>query len=153
MGAEGSDTGRDLLKAGMAATDAGDYRKGYDTLRSFYGEKLEPVDGLSHLGLCVAVIEKQTRKGMQLCKAALKAQFYEPAHHINLIKLYLERDDRKNAVKALEQALRQMPRNAEINRLRATIRYRKRARPMFPFLSRDNPINVILGKIRAVLWK
>jgi hypothetical protein len=96
-------------------------------------------------------MEKQTRKGVQLCQAAIKAQFYEPAHFANLVKLYIERDDRRNAVKTLEQGLRRLPDDPQLNRIRARIGYKVRARTTLPFLSRSNPVNVMLGRLRALL--
>jgi len=153
--AENSDQIRDLLRTGIAATDNGEYEKGYKALGAFYGSGLDglPPDGLSHFGLCVAVVEKQTRKGVELCRAALKAQFYEPAHFVNLVKLYVERDDRKNAVKVLEQGLRRIPGDPALNRISARIGYKIRAKAFIPFLSRGNPVNVFLGRIRSALKK
>jgi hypothetical protein len=153
--AEQSDQIKDLLRAGIAATENGDYAKGYKALGSFYGSGLDglPPDGLSHYGLCVAVIEKQTRKGVEFCRAAMKAQFYQPIHFANLINLYIERDDRKNAVKVLEQGLRRMPDDPQLNRIRARIGYKVRIRPTIPFLARQNPVNVFLGRIRALFKK
>jgi len=152
---ENSDQIRDLLRTGIAATENGDYEKGYKALGAFYGSGLEglPPDGLSHFGLCVAVVEKQTRKGVELCRAALKSQFYQPAHYGNLINLYIERDDRKNAVKTLEQGLRRMPDDPLLNRLRARMGYKVRVNPTIPFLGRGNPLNVLLGRLRALLRK
>lgn len=150
---EGLDNGRDLLRTGMTATEAGKYRKGYDALGTFYGSGLDglPADGLSHYGLCVAVVEKQTRKGVELCQAAISAQFYQTVHYANLVKLYLERDDRRNAVKTLQLGLRRMPGDARLHELRRTMGYRRS--PVIPFLGRDNIINVILGKFRASLGR
>ncbi len=153
--ADNSDQIRDLLRTGITATDSGDYEKGYKALGAFYGSGLEglPPDGLSHYGLCVAVVEKQTRKGVELCRVAMKAQFYAPAHFVNLVKLYIERDDRRNAVKVLEQGLRRLPGDPDLNRIRARIGYKVRAKTSIPFLSRGNPVNVLLGRIRAALKK
>jgi hypothetical protein len=150
---EGPDDGKDLLKAGMAAAEAGQYRRGYDLLGKYYGSGLDgvPPDGLSHFGLCVAVVERQTRKGVELCQAAINAQFYQTVHYANLVKLYIERDDRRNAVKTLQQGLRRMPGDARLRALRDTIGYRRK--PPIPFLSRDNVLNVFLGKIRSSLGK
>lgn len=155
MAEQTSDKVRDLMMTGMSATDAGDYQKGYKALGSFYGSGLEglPPDGLSHYGLCIAVVEKQTRKGVELCQAAMKKQFYKSVHYSNLVKLYMERDDRRNAVKVLEQGLKRMPDDPELNRIKARIRYRDRARTMLPFLGRSNPLNILLGRIRAALTK
>lgn len=153
--AESSDKIKDLLRSGVTATENGDYEKGYKALGAFYGSGLDglPADGLSHYGLCVAVIEKQTRKGVELCRAAMKAQFYEPAHFANLVTLYLERDDRRNAVKVLEQGLRRLPGDPKLNRIRARMGYKVRAKQALPFLSRRNPLNVLLGRIRATFRK
>ena len=68
----------------MVAVERGDYEQGYSALQAAYGNGrvVLPPDGLSHFGLCIAVMEKQTRKGAELCRTAIELQFYDSVHSI-----------------------------------------------------------------------
>lgn len=140
------------IRAGVAYVDRGDYKQGYAALHAAYGRAALPgselpSDGLSHYGLCVAVVEKQTRKGAELCRTAIEEQFFNSVHFVNLIRLYLIRGNRKAAVDVLNEGLTRLPNDRTLLRVREDIGYRKP--PVVTFLHRDNPINAALGKLRA----
>jgi len=145
-------TERELLstiKTGIAYVERGDYRQGFAALQASYGRATItlPVDGLSHYGLCVAVLEKQTRKGVEFCRMAINEQFFNSMHFVNLVRLYIIRNNRKAAVDALQEGLKRLPDDAALLRVRDEIGYRES--PVVAFLPRENPINSTLGKIRA----
>ena len=133
------------LRVAVAATDRGDYAGAMKVFKALYGDpKLKaPPDGLSAYGLCVAMEEKQTKKGIELCRAAIAAQFYDSRHYCNLITLHLKKADRKGAVEVLCEALERMPKDAALLALRDKMGYRHP--PPIASLSRDNPINRILA--------
>lgn len=137
------------MRAGIAAVERGDYRQGYKSLQIAYGHPkvIPPPDGLSHYGLCIAIVERQTRKGAELCRDAINQQFYDSVHFINLVRLYIIRDNRKNAIDVLHEALQRLPDDRKLLALREEIGYR--SKPVVPFLARNNPVNAALGKLRA----
>lgn len=137
------------MRAGIAAVERGDYRHGYKTLQIAYGHPklIPPPDGLSHYGLCIAIVERQTRKGAELCRDAINQQFYDSAHFVNLVRLYIIRDNRKSAIRVLQEALSRLPDDGKLLALREEIGYR--SKPVVPFLERNNPVNAALGKLRA----
>lgn len=137
------------MKAGIAAVERGDYRQGYKSLQVAYGHPklIPPPDGLSHYGLCIAIMERQTRKGAELCRDAINQQFYDPAHFVNLVRLYIIRGNRKNAIDVLHEGLSRLPEDRKLLALREEIGYR--SKPVVPFLDRNNPVNAALGKLRA----
>lgn len=100
----------------------------------------------SYYGLCMAMVRHKYADAIKYCNISLKANFMEPEHRINLALVYLERDDRKNAVENLEAGLRLAPSNKRIHSIFAEIGRRKAV--TFTFLSRRNPINVWFGKLR-----
>jgi tetratricopeptide (TPR) repeat protein len=100
----------------------------------------------SYYGLCVAIVKHKYAEALQYCNVSVKSNFMDPEHRINLALVYLERDDRKNAVRNLEAGLRLQPSNQRIQRIFARIGRRKPV--TFSFLSRRNPINVWLGRLR-----
>jgi tetratricopeptide (TPR) repeat protein len=100
----------------------------------------------SYYGVCVAMVRHKYAEAVKYCNISVKANFMDPEHRINLALVYLERDDRKNAVKNLEAGLRLNPSNKRIHRIFKEIGRRKPV--MFSFLSRKNPLNVWIGRMR-----
>ncbi len=100
----------------------------------------------SYYGLCVAMVKHKYAEALKYCNISVKANFMDPEHRINLAMVYLERDDRKNAVRNLEAGLRLQPSNKRVQQIFAEIGRRKPV--TFSFLSRRNPINVWLGRLR-----
>jgi len=100
----------------------------------------------SFYGLCVAMFRRKYAEALKYRNVSVKANFMDPEHRINLALVYLERNDRKNAVRNLEAGLRLQPSNKRIQQIFAEIGRRKPV--TFSFLSRDNPINVWLGRLR-----
>lgn len=141
------------MRAGIAAVERGDYRQGYKALQGAYGNGRValPPDGLSHYGLCIAVVEKQTRKGAELCRLAIEQQFYDSSHFVNLVRLYIIRDNRRMAINVLHEGMSRLPDDHRLLELRVEIGYRER--PVVPFLARNNPVNEALGKLRATTSK
>ncbi len=100
----------------------------------------------SYYGLCVAMVKHKYAEALKYCNISVKANFMDPEHRINLALVYLERDDRKNAVQNLEAGLRLSPSNKRIHKIFNEIGQRKPV--LFSFLSRRNPINIWLGRLR-----
>ena len=100
----------------------------------------------SYYGVCTAMVRHKYADAIKYCNVSVKANFLEPEHRINMALVYLEREDRKNAVQNLEAGLRLQPSNKRIHRIFKEIGQRKGV--MFTFLSRDNPINQWIGKMR-----
>lgn len=100
----------------------------------------------SYYGLCLAMVKHRYAEALKYCNISIKANFMEPEHRINVALVYLERDDRKNAVENLEAGLRLQPSNKRIHRIFSRIGRRKPV--TFTFLSRRNPINVFFGRLR-----
>ncbi len=100
----------------------------------------------SYYGLCLAMVKHKYAEALKYCNISIKANFMEPEHRINVALVYLEREDRKNAVENLEAGLRLQPSNKRIHRIFAEIGRRKPV--TFSFLSRRNPVNVFFGRLR-----
>ncbi|MGK2856227.1 MAG: hypothetical protein ACSLFQ_03370 [Thermoanaerobaculia bacterium] len=137
------------LRVAIAATDRGDYAGAMKVFNAVYGDPNlgAPPDGLSAYGLCVAMEEKQTKKGIDLCRSAITAQGWDSRHYINLINLHLKKANRKSAVEVLEEGLGRMPKDSALTATREKIGYRKA--PPIPFLSRDSVINRMLARKRG----
>lgn len=100
----------------------------------------------SFYGLCVAMVRRRYAEAVQYCNLSLKSQFMEPDHLANLALVYLERNDRADAIENLHKGLRIQPNHVRINKILDDIG--RRQPPVITFLSRSNPLNVWLGKRR-----
>lgn len=100
----------------------------------------------STLGVAIARCEGQRKEGLELGRYGVGLQPDEPDNHLNLATLYLLNGRRGPAIRAIERGLEIEPRH---ERLRAAqVRLGVRRRPPLPFLSRDNPLNVMIGQLR-----
>ena len=100
----------------------------------------------SYYGLCLAMVKRRYADGVKFCKISIKANFMDPDHRCNLGLVYLERQNRRRAIGAFEEGLRIQPTHRRINAI--LDRIGRRTGPVVPFLSRDNPLNVWLGRRR-----
>ncbi len=101
----------------------------------------------SHCGLCLAMVKHRYAEALEYCNISLKRDIMNPEHHANAALVYLERDDRKNAVKYLHEGLRLQSNHRRINEILDDIG--RRRKPVLKFLKREHPINVLLGKMRG----
>lgn len=102
--------------------------------------------GLSYFGLCLALVKKEFKTAVTLCKRAIDLEFYNGDHYANLSRVYAAAGNRKKAVEAADSGLRLQPENEMLRAARRALGVR--SRPSVPFLDRANPINVSLGQTR-----
>jgi tetratricopeptide (TPR) repeat protein len=134
------------------------YAKADDHLRALnlflevYGTELtgmrthKDATGLSYFGLSLALVRKQMKMAIDLCRRAIEVEFYNPDHYANLARVYSAGGNRKKAVETAEQGLKLHPENDYLISVRQSLGVR--AAPAVPFLDRANPINVTLGQAR-----
>ncbi len=109
-------------------------------------EKRFAAAAMSYYGLCVALVQRHYAEGVKYCQISIRANSLDPEHLYNLARIYFERDDRRHTVEAIEKGLRLSPGHKRLNALLGEIGRRKK--PVIPFLNRNNPLNVWLGKKR-----
>ncbi|MBW3670682.1 MAG: tetratricopeptide repeat protein [Acidobacteria bacterium] len=137
-----------ILKDGVSLMRAGDHGAAIRKFEEVYkSESLpKPVSGLSYYAYCLARIRKQHRQAIELCERAVSERPDDPAHWANLAEVLLLANRRVRAINTAEEALTRFPRTKLLQDLRARIGTRRP--PVLPFLSRSNPVNMILGHIR-----
>ena len=104
----------------------------------------------SYLGYGIALRQRRVQEGLKLCQHSIKVEFYEPENYVNLARTYLLAGDRPGAVRAVREGLKVIRQHPELLAL-----YRElgiRAQPVLPFLSRSNPLNQLLGRLRHA-WR
>ena len=103
-------------------------------------------NGLSFFGLAIALMRRQIKPAIDLCRRAIDLEFYNGDHYANLARVYVAADNRKKALETLEEGLKVAPEHDYLRSVRRSLGIR--ARPSVPFLDRTNPINVSLGQAR-----
>lgn len=139
-----------VVEEGIALCRAGDWRRGVELLRSVAaaeGRQGElPGAFYSYLGFGVARFDRRYKEGLSLCQLAVKREFYNPENYLNLAQTYLLTGDRGGAISALRDGLKLDSQHEDLRELQRQLGFRRE--PVLPFLSRDNVLNRVLGKIR-----
>jgi tetratricopeptide (TPR) repeat protein len=129
-----------------------DYLRALNMFVEVYGEGVPSVKnpkdaaGLSYFALTVALVKRDFRNAIEICKRAITLEFYNGDHHANLSRIYLAAGNRKKAVETADAGLKVVPEHEYLTEVRKELGVR--ARPAVPVLARTNPINVSLGQAR-----
>jgi tetratricopeptide (TPR) repeat protein len=95
-------------------------------------------------GYCLAIEKNNFQHGISLCHEARQLQPKNSEIYLALGRIYLLAERRAEAVKALLHGLK-LDHNREIDRLLESIGMRKPT--LFRFLSRNNKINIVSGRL------
>ena len=112
-----------------------------------FGEGSPQARYLSQYGLSLATTGRQQHEGVRFCREAVVLERYNPDVHCNLGKVLIAAGRRRDAYIALVRGLKIQSDHNEIIRALKDMGLRKR--PPIRFLSRSNPLNVYLGRLRA----
>ena len=113
------------------------------------GSKNASMRYLSYLGLAFNLGQGRSEEGLKMCEEAAKRDFFDADLFCNLGIVYLRCRQRGPAFKAFDRGLKLRPKHRRI--LEELDRYDRRSHPVFSFLARDNPFNVMAGRMRARL--
>lgn len=137
-----------LLRIGRNALWLENYREAYEAL-SEYCDRLKkrhrwiPPATLACYGLAVGYAEN-VREGTNICLEAFSQDRHNASIHFCLARLYVLAGSKRNAVEVITQGLRLSRSHRGLNALRKALGVRQ-ALPI-PFLSRQNAVNVRLGR-------
>ena len=81
---------------------------------------------------------------VELARAAVRQEFYNPDLYQNLARIYLAFDFKADAIRFLRRALMVDPENAAVQRRLAELGIRRR--PPIRFLPREHALNRLLGR-------
>lgn len=102
----------------------------------------------SYLGYCIARQRGQHRKGLELCQASLAVEPDNPAHFLNLGRIFLTKGDKAEALRIWREG---MAKGGSPELLQLLERLGTRHRPVLPTLARSNPLNRYLGIVLSRL--
>ncbi len=124
--------GEALVVLRQLQTGLGKGQPEYNRVRSYYGYTL----------VCLG---EQT-EGLAVCRDAAESELNDPVVFYNLARAALRCGQRRLALHAIGLGRVAGPDFAELERLRRRMGVRRQ--PVLGFLSRDNPLNIILGRMR-----
>jgi hypothetical protein len=141
------------FQKGMDALEAGRGREALAFFESAIELERKMGDGppqaryLSQYGLCLGTVMQRRHEGVRFCREAAELERYNPDVHCNLGRILIYAGRRKDAHHAFMQGLSIQSDHQGIIRSLKDMGVRRR--PVIPFLSRDNPLNIYLGRVRA----
>ncbi|GFO53127.1 hypothetical protein GMSM_01340 [Geomonas sp. Red276] len=135
----------ELYRYGSEALDGKRYADAHRFLQAAVDRERDPAY-LSQLALAIMLHVGNVNHAASLCQEALRKEPKNPEHYLRLGMVFLLARRRKEAVRMLQLGLR-AGKHPQITRLLNQLGHRKR--PVLPFLSRANPLNKYLGKLRS----
>jgi len=135
----------DNLKTGIKEAKCGNTRIAMEALQPFAHMKHFP-EAKAWFGYCLAHEKKDASKGIEYCKGVLKRKSKLVDGYLALAKIYLDTGQNKQAFDVLQQGLKETN-HVEVYTLLKSMGIRKK--PVLPFLSRSNILNIRLGRIMA----
>lgn len=142
-----------VLRKGIERCRQGDWDVGLAFLgRIAESERSSALPGIfySYLGYGIALRQRRVQEGLKLCQHSIKIQFYEPQNYVNLARTCLLAGDRPGAIRAVLDGLKVVRQHPILLQLHQELGIR--AQPVLPFLSRSNPLNRLLGRLRHA-WR
>lgn len=101
---------------------------------------------MSWYGVTLVLVEKNITLGVSLCEAGLRPRPDNPELLLNLARVHLALRQRERAARALTRGLAACPDHPALLAAREALGTRRP--PVIPFLSRDNLLNRVLGRLR-----
>ncbi len=101
---------------------------------------------MSWYGLTLVLVEKNSNLGLVLVDQALRLAGPDPDLLLNSARVHLALNQRDRAVRAISRGLELWPEDPRL--LAARDALGTRSAPAIPFLSRSNPLNRLLGRLR-----
>jgi tetratricopeptide (TPR) repeat protein len=141
-----------LIDEAIAAAREDDFLRALTIFIDVYGNEDKSArtpkegKGLSFFGLSLALVRKEMKSAIDLCRRAIELEFYNGDHYANLARVYAAAGNRKKAIATADQGLKLAPEHEYLRSVRKS--FGIRSQPYVPFLGRTNPINVSLGQAR-----
>lgn len=101
---------------------------------------------MSWYGVTLVLVERNSSLGVVLCEQALRAVGPDPELLLNQARVHLSLNQRDRAVRAILRGLELFPEDPRLAAARDAMGMRRA--PVVPFLSRKNPLNRLLGRLR-----
>lgn len=140
-------TPEEHYRRGLALLEGGHGHDGFEHLSRAYLADPQCARFRSGYALALALVRGQFLGAVELARAAVRQEFYNPDLYLSLARIYLAFDCRAEAVRYLRRGLMVDPENERLRRKLADLGVRRR--PAIRFLPRGHLINRMLGRLQA----
>ncbi len=142
----GDATARATWEEGLAAFAARDLPGAHAAFERAHRRDPREPSYMSWYGLTLVLVERNSNLGVSLVDQALRAAGPTPELLINSARVHLALNQRERAVRAVVRGLELWPDDRRFKVARDAMGIRRP--PVIPFLSRGNPLNRVLGRLR-----
>jgi hypothetical protein len=140
------DPAQAAFDAGVAAFLARDPGAAHQAFERAHRRQPRDPRFMSWYALTLVLVERNWNLGLSLCEEALRTAGPDPELLLNEARVHLALGQRVRSVQAIVRGLALWPRHPGLCAARDALGFRRPA--MIPLLSRRNPLNVLLGKLR-----
>lgn len=134
------------FEQGVAAFMRGDGSSAHAAFERAHRKDPREPRYMSWYGMTLVLVEKNSNLGVLLCDQALRGGGPDPDLLLNQARVHLALNQRERTVRAIERGLELWPNHAGLQLARETLGWRRQ--PALPFLSRNSPLNRMLGRLR-----
>ncbi len=138
--------GHGALDEGVAAFRARDLPGAHAAFERAHRRDPRDPRAMSWYGVTLVLVERNSNLGVVLCDQALRLTGPDPELLLNLARVHLALKQRERAVRAILRGLEQWPADRRLLAARDALGTRRPA--VLGFLSRRNPLNRLLGRLR-----
>lgn len=131
---------------GLAAFAARDLPAAHAAFERAYRREPRDPGHMSWYGLTLVLVERNSNLGVVLVDEALRAAGPDPLLMLNSARVHLALAQRERAARVVTRGLELFPDDPRLLAARQAMGTRRP--PVIPFLSRSNPVNRVLGRIR-----
>lgn len=139
-------TAEEHFSRGRSRFEAGEEGAAFEHFRAAYGLQRSSARYASWYGLCLALVDRRFNKGLELCRGAVKEEFFNPELYLNLARVHLAFGFKAEALRYLRRGLMIDPASTLIRN--ELDRLGRRQQPVLRFLPRRHPLNRLLGRFR-----
>ena len=136
-----------LHRTGLELLEGGEGQRGFDHLCRAYLKAPDCASYRSSYALALALVRGKFLGAVELARASVRQEFYNPELYLNLSRIYLAFDFRAEAVRFLRRALMVDPNNEGVRRQLAQLGIRRR--PPIRSLPRSHALNRWLGRVQS----
>ncbi len=137
------------LREGITIAERGSLDKAHPLFEGYLEAHPDSALALSYSGMIRTVKDGLSHQGLEMCQEAVRRDPREALCHLNLSRVYYQMGDRYQAIRALHKGLKlRSPYRDVLVAFQSTMG--RRRNPPIGFLSRNNILNEVLGKLT---WK
>jgi tetratricopeptide (TPR) repeat protein len=136
----------DHYRTGLSLLESERRAEALEHFRAAHGLERQSARYASYYGLGLALVERRFNKAVELCRAAVKDEFFAPDLYRNLARVHLVFGFKMEGIRYLRRGLMIDPANAEILADLRDLGVRRQ--PVLGFLPRRHFLNRWLGRLR-----